>query len=110
MKSPSKLVGLVGLGLMGSALAERFLRSGFRIAGFDLEPKRRIGLKRLGGKPLNSAAEVAMTCERVVVSLPTTDVVKAVIREMGDKLHAGTSLIDTTTGEPEQTAALGALL
>ena len=110
MKHRSKQIGLVGLGLMGNALAERFLRSGFRIVGFDLEQKRRTGLKRLGGKPLNSAAEVAMSCERIVVSLPTTDVVKTVIREMGDRLHAGTILIDTTTGEPEQTAGLGANL
>ncbi|PYI85907.1 MAG: hypothetical protein DME26_09950 [Verrucomicrobia bacterium] len=31
----SDSIGLVGLGLMGSALAERFLNSGFNVIGFD---------------------------------------------------------------------------
>lgn len=101
---------MVGLGLMGSALAERFSKVGFTVIGFDVNLARQRALKKLGGKPLDSATEVAATCDRIVLSLPTTDVVEAVVREMETKLRAGTIIIDTTTGEPEQTATLGAKL
>src|SRR5262249_20805376 len=37
-------------------------------------------------------------------------VVGAVVAEMGDGLRSGHTLVDTTTGEPEETAALGARL
>ena len=106
----SDSIGLVGLGLMGSALAERFLNSGFNVIGFDTNPTRRKVLRKLGGQSLGSVSEIAMACKRIVFSLPTTDVVESVIRELGAKLRAGTTIIDTTTGEPEQTAALGAKL
>jgi 3-hydroxyisobutyrate dehydrogenase-like beta-hydroxyacid dehydrogenase len=50
------------------------------------------------------------TCERVIISLYTTDTVEAVLSEMEGGLSAGRILIDTTTGEPERTAELGARL
>ncbi|MBI3852386.1 MAG: NAD(P)-dependent oxidoreductase [Verrucomicrobia bacterium] len=110
MKSPSKQIGLVGLGLMGSALAERFLKSGFALIGFDVNAARRRALKTLGGKPLDSVAKVAAACGRIVFSLPTTEVVAEVIREMGDKLRPSSIIVDTTTGEAEETVRLGAKL
>jgi 3-hydroxyisobutyrate dehydrogenase-like beta-hydroxyacid dehydrogenase len=103
-------IGLIGLGLMGSALAERLKRGGFDVLGFDLRPECRRGLKKLGGSSLNSATEIASACRHVVLSLPTTDVVEHVVYEMRGSLRTGSILIDTTTGEPEQTAALGAKL
>jgi 3-hydroxyisobutyrate dehydrogenase len=110
LKTSRKVIGLVGLGLMGGALAERMRHASFDVLGFDVNPARRRALKKLGGRPLDSAAEVAAACGRIVLSLPTTDVVESVIREMKGILRAGTVIIDTTTGEPEQTAALGAKL
>ena len=110
MKKEAKRIGLVGLGLMGSALAGRFLQTGFTVIGFDIEPTRQRTLKELGGQPVEDAATVAGTCQRIVFSLPTTEVVEGVIRHMGYKLCAGAIIIDTTTGQPDQTAELGAKL
>ncbi len=110
LKTSRKAIGLVGLGLLGGALAERIRQAGFDVPGFDVNPARRRALKELGGRPLESAAEVAAARERIVLSLPTTAVVESVVREMESKLGAGTVIIDTTTGEPGPTAALGARL
>ena len=46
-------------------------------------------------------------CDRVVISLYTTDVVEQVLAELDAGLHAGLTLLDTTTGDPVQTPALG---
>jgi 3-hydroxyisobutyrate dehydrogenase-like beta-hydroxyacid dehydrogenase len=44
------------------------------------------------------------------VSLYTTDTVEEMLERLSDGLRPGQILIDTTTGEPEQTARLGARL
>jgi len=53
------------------------------------------------------SANPLAACERVIVSLYTTEVVAQVLEEMRDGLRPGQILLDTTTGEPAQTAALG---
>ena len=49
-------------------------------------------------------------CDRVLISLYTTDTVEEVLGQLDGGLRPGQILIDTTTGEPEQTARLGARL
>lgn len=107
---PENHVGIVGLGLLGSALAERFLAAGFRVAGFDLDPKRRAALMDLGGDAKESLAEVARFGRRLVLSLPNSDVVAAVLDEIADDLSPQTIVVDTTTGDPQQMANFGARL
>jgi 3-hydroxyisobutyrate dehydrogenase-like beta-hydroxyacid dehydrogenase len=97
-------LGLIGLGLVGSALAERLVRARIRVLGFDIDPTCQPTDVRLA--PVREIAE----CEWIVFSLPTTDIVEQVVAEMADVLRAGQILVDTTTGEPERTAALGAAL
>jgi 3-hydroxyisobutyrate dehydrogenase-like beta-hydroxyacid dehydrogenase len=104
----AETIGLVGVGLLGTALAERFLGAGFAVLGFDVNPERCAGLARLGGRPAGSASEIARCCSRLVLSLPGTPVVEAVLQELAPHLRAGMYLVDTTTGDPERTAALGA--
>jgi 3-hydroxyisobutyrate dehydrogenase-like beta-hydroxyacid dehydrogenase len=103
-------VGMVGLGLLGAALAERFRGAGFSIFGFDPDPERSRVLAELGGAPLASVREVARNCDRLVLSLPTTAVVASVLEEMAPELRAGLRIVDATTGDPERMAALGAEL
>jgi 3-hydroxyisobutyrate dehydrogenase-like beta-hydroxyacid dehydrogenase len=99
-------VGVVGLGLMGGALAERFLRGGLRVVGSDLRDECRQRLAALGGEPKESAREVFAAARVVVLSLPNSEVVAAVIEEVRDLLP-GVRVIDTTTGNPDATAELG---
>lgn len=102
-------IGLVGLGLVGTAMAERLLAEQFDVVGFDIDSTKREHLEQLGGKALGSPAKVAEQVERVVLSLPDTDVVLQVVEGPGGILEAKTPpryIIDTTTGEPDETAAL----
>ncbi len=108
-------IGLVGLGLVGTAVAERLLAEQFDVVGFDIDSTKCERLEQLGGKALGSPAKVAEQVERIVLSLPDTDVVLQVVEGPGGILEAKstggsrtapTYIIDTTTGEPEETAAL----
>ena len=93
-------IGLIGVGLLGSAIAARLTAAGYTVLGYDIVPERRMGA--------TSSQQVADTCKVVILSLPTSDVAAQVIGEI--RLKPGTTVIDTTTGEPDAMAAMGAKL
>ncbi|HEV2055292.1 MAG TPA: NAD(P)-dependent oxidoreductase [Methylomirabilota bacterium] len=64
-------VGIVGLGLLGSAIASRFIKAGHVVVGFDILPARVTALTALGGKAAPSAAAVAQSAEAVCTLLPS---------------------------------------
>ncbi len=94
-------VGLIGLGLMGSAFAERMLEAKVQITGWDIEADKRNSLLKLGGKPARSANEVFESSEVVVLSLPNDRIVNEVLSSARDRFHDRAFIIDTTTGDPE---------
>jgi 3-hydroxyisobutyrate dehydrogenase-like beta-hydroxyacid dehydrogenase len=101
-------VGLVGIGLVGTALAERLLAAGYGVVGFARSEASRQKLVRLGGRAAPSVAGVAAEAGRVVLSLPDSDAVEQVVSGPAGLLAAGSGLrlvLDTTTGEPERTEA-----
>lgn len=100
-------VGLVGLGLMGMALAERLRSGGLEVWGHDIDPGRADLLRQIGGRPVASAKEVASGCGRILLSLPDSDIVEAGLADMGPVLAAGRIVVDTSTGDPERAAATG---
>src|SRR5437763_13600433 len=103
-------VGMIGLGLLGAALAERFLRAGHAVVGYDIDPERRRLFASLGGRPTESAAKVVREVGRIVLSLPTTDEVEAVLDETANDMSTGSLVLDTTTGDPDRRPAVGARL
>ena len=95
---------LVGIGRMGTAMAERFLSSGFAVLGYDLDVGRREALGALGGATAPSAAEVARDAALVVLSLPDSGAVRQVLDEIEPHLRSGAVVVDTSTCEPEEMA------
>ena len=100
-------LGLIGVGLLGTALAERFCASGLAVLGFDREPGRLEALGGLGGAAVGAAAEVVRNCDRIVLSLPTSAIVAAVLDEVEPMLRPGQIVLDTTTGAPGDAAEAG---
>jgi len=102
-------IGLVGLGLVGEAISERLLSEQFDVVGFDIAPAKCPHLEKLGGKAVDNPVQVAEQTVRVILSLPNTDIVLKVVEGPGGILESRTPpryIIDTTTGDPEKTAAL----
>ena len=51
-------VGVIGLGLMGAALAERLVRAGFAVIGFDIDANRCNTFKADGRTVAASASDL----------------------------------------------------
>jgi putative dehydrogenase len=75
MTSPSA-VGMIGLGLMGTALAARLIDAGTPVIGFDLDPAKR---KSFGGEAAASAKEVMARCQTVVIAVFNAEQVETVL-------------------------------
>ena len=99
-------IGLIGAGLLGSALAERILAAGLALVGFDREPACGERLRAIGGRFASSAADVAAVCDQIVLCLPDSRVVAETIDDLGSRLSAGKLVIDATTGDPDDTIAI----
>jgi 3-hydroxyisobutyrate dehydrogenase-like beta-hydroxyacid dehydrogenase len=103
-------VGVIGLGLLGGELAQRLIGGGRKVIGFDVNAERQTAFSRFGGEISSSAAGVLLSCDRVFLSLPTHKEVADVISAAAHVMRRGHIIIDTTTGDPEPSEALGAEL
>jgi 3-hydroxyisobutyrate dehydrogenase len=103
-------VGLIGVGLLGQALAHRLLGAGFEVIGFDVDPAKNVRFAELGGRAAASIADVAKRCEPIVLAVFSTDQVEQVIE--GELLPAlgersGKTVLCASTCDPDRVAALG---
>jgi 3-hydroxyisobutyrate dehydrogenase-like beta-hydroxyacid dehydrogenase len=104
-------VGLIGIGLMGTVLARRLFDSGYQVIGFDIASSRRDELRRMGGTPVESVAEVASRCRHYLIAVMTMDQVEQVVEGPGGLIAAGDAKMPrialcTVTGEPDSIEAL----
>jgi 3-hydroxyisobutyrate dehydrogenase len=100
-------IGLIGAGLLGTALGERFVIAGFAVKGFDTSPDRLRGLVTLGAQTAGSAREAAAFGDAIVLCLPDSRVSSAVLIEIGGELNDQKILVDTSTGEPCEMESMG---
>ena len=102
-------IGLIGLGLVGSALAERLTAAGFALVGYDVDANRYDGLAAFNLERAGSPCEVAKRVKRIVLSLPNSTLVEAVVTEPNGVMcgaERGSVVIDTTTAHPVRSAEL----
>lgn len=104
-------IGLIGLGLVGNALCERFLRAGFPVVGLDIDAEACARSRALGAEVASSSEELRERCARIVLSLPGPGAVLEVLDGDDGLLDAasgagGLSIVDTTTGDPATARAL----
>ena len=72
----SKPIGIVGLGLMGSALAQRLLDAGYAVLGFDIDREQRAALENIGGTFAGSLPDIAQCCTSIFLAVFNTEQVE----------------------------------
>ena len=88
------VVGMVGLGVMGSAMNTHILAAGHEVIGFDTDPDR---LAAFAGTPAGSTAEVASRADMVLLSLPTIDSLDSVAAEVASAGRDGLVAVEMGT-------------
>lgn len=102
-------IGIVGLGLLGHAVASRLLASGRQVLGYDVLRERIDALKTLGGHGVASLAEIVQESEVILVLLPSlASVEKTILGADGicARGRAGQTIIQMSTISPTLTRRL----
>jgi 3-hydroxyisobutyrate dehydrogenase-like beta-hydroxyacid dehydrogenase len=90
-------IGVIGLGLMGTAITERILEAGYEVYVWNRTREKADPLLALGARWSDCPFE---QCSRVIISLYSSEVVKGVLEAWCERFLPGQVVIDTTTGDP----------
>lgn len=101
-------VGFIGLGNIGGRVASRLLEHGIAVLGYDRSPER---ARAAGVEVADSPAAVARSRDVVLLSLPDSPVVEAVVLGDDGLLHEARTdqvIVDLSTAAPSSTRRLHA--
>jgi putative dehydrogenase len=78
----SKTVGIIGLGIMGSAIARNLVERDWTVVGFDIDAARCAELAQANVSITDNVTQVARSADIIMTSLPSPAAAEAVAREL----------------------------
>ena len=97
------MIGLIGCGAMGGAMAARLRDEGMAVLCQDALPEARARMANLDLETVERAVDVADRCDTIILSLPRAEIVRAVMADLHPALRANSLVLDTSTSEPATT-------
>jgi 3-hydroxyisobutyrate dehydrogenase-like beta-hydroxyacid dehydrogenase len=98
--APARIIGIVGVGHMGSAFALNLSADGRQVLAYDRDPARLATLQGAGVKGVSVIDELA-ACDAVITSLPDDDTLRGVtLRELVPVMRRGAVHVSTSTVSP----------
>jgi 3-hydroxyisobutyrate dehydrogenase-like beta-hydroxyacid dehydrogenase len=107
--NPRLTVGLIGLGNMGTAVAERLLDAGYGLTVYNRTPGKADALAARGASAAETCADLAAHAEVVLTSLADDDALEAVAAELVAAARPGTVFVDMSTVSPTASARVASL-
>jgi 3-hydroxyisobutyrate dehydrogenase len=74
--------GLLGVGLMGSAMGHRLLDRGIEVIAWDRKPEHAGEIEQRGGKRAEEPSEVVLGADVVITMLPTAPIVRDLVEPL----------------------------
>jgi putative dehydrogenase len=92
-----KIVGIVGLGIMGGAIARNLIDRGWHVVGFDIDPARRAELAQADVVIASDVAELTREAPVVMTSLPSPAAVEEVAHAIANCGQLSRIVIELST-------------
>ena len=89
--------GIIGVGIMGSAIARNLIAAGIPVIGFDIAPERRKELAAMGGEAAREAAEVAAAADIILTSLPSIAALEESVAAIRGNARKGAVVAELST-------------
>jgi 3-hydroxyisobutyrate dehydrogenase-like beta-hydroxyacid dehydrogenase len=106
---PRPTVGLIGLGNMGTAFAERLLDGGYDLLVYNRTAAKADPLAARGAAVAGTAADLAERVDVVLTSLPNDEAFESVAEEVVGSMRPGGVLVDMSTVSPGASARVAGL-
>ena len=90
-------VGVLGVGLMGSAMAHRLLDQDIEVVAWDRNPEQVTALEERGAKRANEPAEVVLGADVVITMLATAPIVLEVVEPLLENWPEETIWLQTSS-------------
>lgn len=90
-------IGVIGLGIMGSAMAVNLMKAGYPVVGYDVVAARRRGHVRAGGRAARSVRDVGTAAGVVICSLPSAAALLAVAADLAGLRRGPRIVVETST-------------
>lgn len=101
------VIGVIGLGVMGSAISRHIAAGGYDVRGYDVDTDRMFASAAVAA---SSVAEVAESCDTIFLSLPTAAALEAVAQEIQSVGRADSIVVEMSTLPIDAKAAAAAML
>ena len=102
-------MGLIGVGNMGTAMAERVLDGEYPLVVYNRTPEKANALGALGAVVVKTPAELSEQVDVVLTSLPDDQALEDVAADVVAAARPGTVLADTSTVSPAASARVASL-
>jgi L-threonate 2-dehydrogenase len=96
-ETPKHPVGMIGLGIMGSAMSGNLIAAGYPVVGYDIAAPALAALAERGGVAAKSVSEVAARAAILITSLPSPKALHDVARELATIPRENCVLAETST-------------
>jgi putative dehydrogenase len=93
----NKTVGIVGLGIMGGAIARNLMERGWRVIGFDTDATRRAELALANVAIAGDVGQVARDAPIIMTSLPSPAAVEQVAQEIASSGQSSRIVVELST-------------
>jgi 3-hydroxyisobutyrate dehydrogenase len=93
----TETIGMLGIGIMGSAMAGNLIKAGFAVVGYDPVPSARDRLSDMGGKALASPQGVVEAAAISFASLPNAAALMDVVASFAGAGGSGQIVIECST-------------
>jgi 3-hydroxyisobutyrate dehydrogenase-like beta-hydroxyacid dehydrogenase len=92
-----KTVGIVGLGIMGGAIARNLIERGWRVVGFDTDPAKCAELKAARVVIAEGVQQLTRDVPIIMTSLPTPAAVESVAKAIADSRQPPRIVVELST-------------
>jgi L-threonate 2-dehydrogenase len=96
-ETPEQPVGMIGLGIMGSAMSGNLIAADYPVVGYDIAAPALAALAGRGGVAAKSVSEVAARAPILITSLPSPKALHDVARELAATPRENRVLVETST-------------
>src|SRR6266704_5166089 len=103
-------VGVIGLGIMGGAIARNLVAAGWRVVGYDIDTVRQAEASAAGIEVEASAAAVAAKAPTIITSLPSPQALDATVQAIAAAQLSRRVVVEVSTFSLDDKTKAGEVL